>query len=514
MVPFLTLENIHVSYFEKEALNGISLELNEGEHWALTGPSGSGKTTLLESIAGQHLIRKGSIHHHYYRRFLEAQPVADPHFNYKHLLASVTLQHHFRNRYNLGEFYYQQRFNSADADEAVPVRDYLQAVGAEAAAFRPDAGETGTHRIEQVIRELHLEELLDKSLIKLSNGETRRLQFAAALLKRPLLLLLDAPFTGLDEATRPYFHRLINRLMASGLTVVMATSEDEIPEGITHVARLENGRLAGTWTRAEFQAKQPSAAGPVPIARPGLQKLIANWPSAEFEYAVRMRNVSIRYESVQVLSQVDWEVKRGARWALSGHNGAGKSTLLSLITADNPQGYANDLVLFDRKRGSGESIWDIKKKIGFMSPEMHQYFKTSDSCLEIVLSGFFDTHGLIKKCSPEQLHTAERWMEVLDIAGFATQRFRHTPLSTQRLVLLARALVKQPPLLILDEPCQGMDSFQVSRIRQLIDRVCSHTDLTLIYVSHYRHEIPSCVSKLLKLEGGRVVYRGALPATS
>ncbi|QEC53136.1 molybdate transport system ATP-binding protein [Anseongella ginsenosidimutans] len=508
MLPFLTLDNIKVVYSAKEAINGLSLQVNEGEQWAITGGSGSGKTTLLETIAGKHLVREGEIHHHYYHRFLQSHTVDDPYFNYKRLIAEVSHQHHFKNRYNLSEFYYQQRFNSADADEAISVKDYLRDLSSEA------------HLNAQVIGDLHLEELLDRSLIKLSNGETRRLMFAAALIKRPELLLLDAPFTGLDTATRPYFHELINRLIASGITIVMATSENEIPEGITHVARLDKGKVAGVWKKPEFVAAQgegavkelrSETAGP---DRELLERLLADRRPRTFEYAVRMRQVSVTYGDTPILQGIDWEVKRGECWALSGHNGAGKSALLSLINADNPQAYANDLFLFDKKRGSGESIWDIKKKTGYVSPELHQYFKTQDTCLQVVLSGLFDTLGLIRKCSPEQEARAASWLKALGIAGQAGQPFRRSSLSTQRLTLIARALVKNPPLLILDEPCQGMDAEQVQRIRLLIDAVCRISGTTLIYVSHYTDEIPSCVNKLLKLEHGKLAYSGKFPASS
>lgn len=507
MEPFLTLENIHVAYTGNEALDGISLEIKKGEQWALIGESGSGKTTLLETIAGKHLVRKGRIVHHYYERFIQSNPVSDPYFNYKKLIAEVSAQHHFRNRSNMEEFYYQQRFNSADADEAIAVKEYLEAD-------------------PQIIKELRLEPLMDKSLIKLSTGETRRLLFAAALSKHPQLLLLDAPFTGLDASVRPGFHELINNLMASGLTIIMAGRESELPCGITHVAWLEKGKLSGTWERKEFEERRkrvPDGQGRPPARFPArsstsaafpaldmklTEQLLAGTEMPDFEYAVRLSDVSIRYGDATILDKVNWEVKRGERWALSGHNGAGKSTLLSLVTADNPQAYANDLVLFDRKRGSGESIWDIKRKIGHVSSELHQYFKTADTCLQVVLSGYFDTLGLIKKCSPAQQEQARSWMKLLGIDEFSGMSFRRCSISVQRLALIGRALIKKPPLLVLDEPCQGMDAGQVQRIRLLTDAVCRISGATLIYVSHYTEEIPSCVDKLLKLDQGRVVYKG------
>src|SRR3546814_2601873 len=170
-----------------------------------------------------------------------------------------------------------------------------------------------------------------------------------------------------------------------------------------------------------------------------------------------MRDVSVRYGDTQVLDKINWTVKHGERWVLSGPNGAGKSTLFSLINADNPQAYANDWLLFDRQRGSGESIWDIKKKIGYVSPELHQYFRTAYTCLQVVLSGFFDTLGLIRKVSPGQQQQARSWLKLLGLEAAENQAFRSSSLRVQRMTLITRALIKRPALLILYQHCTGMD---------------------------------------------------------
>lgn len=218
-----------------------------------------------------------------------------------------------------------------------------------------------------------------------------------------------------------------------------------------------------------------------------------------------MRDVHIQYGDIVILDDINWNVKAGDRWALLGHNGAGKSTLLSLINGDNPQAYANDITLFDKKRGTGESIWDIKSKIGFVSPELHQYFPTDNSCLQVIESGYYDTLGLFRKSSPAKAETALRWMKALEIDKYARTLLKNIPASAQRLCLLARALIKNPDLLIFDEPCQGMDTHQQQHFKKLIDTICGMSKVTLIYVTHYQHEIPDSVNQVLKLEKGRVV---------
>ena len=174
------------------------------------------------------------------------------------------------------------------------------------------------------------------------------------------------------------------------------------------------------------------------------------------------------------------------------------------MNADNPQAYANDIWLFDRKRGTGESIWDIKKKTGFMSPELHLYFEKSNTCFDIVASGLFDTIGLFRQVNEHQSGLVFKWMQLLKIDKLTTRFLHQLSGSQQRLVLLARALVKNPPLLILDEPCQGLDEEQARRFIEIIDEICFSGNKTLIYVSHYRHEVPACVTKFIGLENGSI----------
>lgn len=202
---------------------------------------------------------------------------------------------------------------------------------------------------------------------------------------------------------------------------------------------------------------------------------------------------------------MNWEVKQGERWALLGHNGAGKSTLLSLVNGDNPQAYANKITLFDRKRGTGESIWDIKKKIGFVSPEFFQYFPMESSCIEVIESGFYDTLGLFRRSDTINRNVAVRWTKLLGIDSLCNKLFKDVSASNQRLCLLARALVKNPPLLIFDEPCQGLDNSQQEQFKYLVDEICKQSNVTLVYVSHYQHEIPNSITHTIALAAGKVV---------
>jgi molybdate transport system ATP-binding protein len=215
-----------------------------------------------------------------------------------------------------------------------------------------------------------------------------------------------------------------------------------------------------------------------------------------------MIDTTIRYGEHTILQNINWTVRKGERWNVSGPNGAGKSTLLSLITADNPQAYANEIWLFDKRRGTGETIWDIKKKIGFVSPELHLYFDTGATAASVIASGFFDTIGLFRTLNQEQDAAVENWLQLLALQPFRNRRLAQLSTGQQRMVLLARALIKNPPLLILDEPCQGLDEQQTTQLREIVTTLCETFGTTLIYVSHYQQELPACIDHWLKLHKG------------
>lgn len=498
MKQLFTIQKATVKSVNNVLFNDLNLTVNKGEHWALLGESGSGKSALLHTIAGNLSISAGVVDYLFFDEYLKDHPKKLGHVTHHKLIAMVEARHHFRNLSNTTEFYYQQRYNSSDSEDALTVFQYLQNI--------KSLNESGNYwQLDNAINVLNLAQLTDKQLIKLSNGETKRLRIAAALLKNPVLLLLDNPLTGLDVQTRAEFNDIISEVAASGITVIMATSPNEIPDAITHVAVLKEGSITWQGGKANFDVGLVADNTDDAIDKTLLSSLLNNRSKQSFTQIVGMKNVTIKYGNKLVLDKVNWAVQPGDKWALLGHNGAGKSTLLSLINGDNPQAYANDILLFDRKRGSGESIWDIKGKIGFVSPELHQYFPTDNSCLQVVESGYYDTLGLFRPSNKSYTDTALQWMKALEIDKYARVLLKNIPASAQRLCLLARALIKNPPLLIFDEPCQGMDTHQQQHFKKLVDAICSLSNVTLIYVTHYQHEIPDSVDKVLKLENGRVV---------
>ncbi len=479
--PLLYVKDLTVKLSGKAVLQDVSFTINKGQQLAVIGPSGSGKTTLIKTLTGNH-FSKGMI-------TFQSENGVKPH------VAVISQQHQFKNLSNLNSFYYQQRFNSNDSEDAITVQDALNETGADQST------------IEETLSLLGIAHIQNTRLIQLSNGEHKRFQLAKAVLQKAEWLLLDNPYTGLDISARKMLNTILDTLAAKGVNLLLVTSATDIPQCITQVALLNNGNLTAVMERKLFEAEKQTllSVSEKNIHFNGsLKSVKPAYTYPDFSVAIKMVNVNVNYNNRNILENINWEVKKGECWNVSGHNGSGKSTLLSLVNGDNPQAFANEIYLFDRKKGSGESIWDIKQKIGYVSPELHHYFDSAASCYEVVASGLFDTIGLFRQLSVAQKEIIDQWVSLLQIDILSKKLFAQVSNGEQRLVLLARALVKNPPMLILDEPCQGLDTEVAARFISLINEICVRMQKTLVYVSHYEEEIPSCVTRTLKLKHGKV----------
>lgn len=342
-----------------------------------------------------------------------------------------------------------------------------------------------------------MKEVLPLEIIKLSNGQKRKLLLAKALLKKPKLLLLDNPYIGLDIPTRQLMNQMINDLIESNLQIVLVTNKDDIPEKITHIAAMENFKIRQLNSLEVLPKKQIEPIEEVYFPT-------KNDEGADFKIAVQFKNANVSYYKKQVLKNINWTVRKGEKWTLLGDNGSGKSTLLSLIYADHPQSYANDILLFDYPRGKGETIWDIKKMIGFVSPELHFYLKNQMTAFEVVATGFFDGFSIQRQLTQEEESTINAFFQYYYFQHLTKRKFQYLSTGEQRVVLLMRALVKKPALLIMDEPFQNLDEQYIKLSLSLLDMYLTDKD-TLIYVTHYPEEIPACVNHFLYLKNGEQV---------
>ncbi|WP_428654154.1 ATP-binding cassette domain-containing protein [Runella sp.] len=501
----LSLQNAFVRRYDTVVLSELNVEIKAGEQWAIVGENGSGKSTLLEVLAGKWPIWRGKIAHAYGDVLLsKVAELVPSDYSFNRIVKSAAQ-------------YYQQRFHSFEAEIAPTVREVLtnqlKPVGTvdEHSVQLPES-DISEETLLKTARLLSIDHLLERPFVTLSNGETRRMLLARSLLKKPKILLLDNPFSGLDVHSRDVLREALKELKQEGIPVIFVTTSVEIPESVTTILELKEGKIIRQTSDGPLQDYKYKGAVTTDPKSP--LEIKGNRPfqsdkataSQHFEFAVNLRNINVTYGSKKVLVNVNWTIRKGEKWALVGPNGSGKSTLLSLLTADNPQRFANDYDLFDLKRG-GASMWDVKSKIGHVSPELHLYFPQETTVFKTIASGFFDATGVyFRKLTEEQIERTYVVAEWLNVTTLLEKPFKNISKGQQRLVLLARALVKNPPLLILDEPCQGLDFAAVEHFKAVVDTICDTPEHTLIYVSHYPHEIPSCVTQTLRLQDGEVTY--------
>ena len=458
----------------------VSWQINEGHHWAIIGPNGSGKTVLTDMLIGKYALK--------------LREVSCIDRNGANLAVSAVVKSvAFRDIYSLIDAdtsFYQQRWNKG-IEQDVPIVKEL-------------VGKADQKWLDELVDWFGIEDLLEKEVNLLSSGELRKFLIVKSLLTNPRVLILDNPFIGLDVSSRSVLNKLLIRLSElDNLQIVLVLSDPaDIPDFITDVLPVKDKKLYPALSATEFISSidlQDHLFPPRHSALSHIPGLGLREQDLSYENVAVLNNINIKYGSRSILKDLNWTVKKGDKWALLGPNGSGKSTLLSLICGDNPQAYANDITLFDRKRGSGESIWDIKKRIGYVSPEMHIYYQQNTKCVDVVGSGFFDTIGLYRKCSSQQEDMAMEWMKLLDVSHLRDIAFQHVSSGEQRLLLFARAMVKRPELLILDEPMHGLDIVNKRRIKRFIESYCSE-HITLIYVTHYQDELPDIIDKQLVLK--------------
>ena len=435
----------------------VNFQLLAGEQLAIVGDNGAGKSMLVDIITGAHPIlndgRGSYIHYDFSPR---ESSLAYENIKY------ITFQDAYDG--TEGYYYYQIRYNHTEFDDS-------------------------------------------QQLFLLSSGELRKYQLKKALESNPRVLILDNPFIGLDVDARSYLAETLKELTSTTdlQLIIVLSKTDDMPDVVTHVVEVKDRRVGPKLSKEAWT--HPSVP-PVVLKEDKIQAIL-NLPyedeaTASIEpgtqQVVDFRKVTIQYGERVILDALDWTVMNGERWALTGPNGSGKSTLLSLVCADNPQAYANNIVLFGRQRGTGESIWDIKHHIGYVSPEMHRAFLRDYPAIDVVASGLSDSVGLYVRPRPEQKQVCLDWMHVFGIEDVAERSFLQLSSGEQRLCLLARAFVKDPELLILDEPLHGLDDENRRMVKAIVDEYCQNPDVTLIYVTHYQNELPNCIDNSLYLK--------------
>lgn len=480
----ITLENVTLRIRDRQILPATHWEIKAGQNWAVLGPNGSGKSTLLRALAGEVPAVAGSIIRH--------QAVSRP-----EAMGYVSLEQH-RQIIAREELCDESRHFSGDLDSHLTVDKLL--------IF--ESGTTRSKSLPTKLQSLSIlgaSHLMHRAVRFLSNGELRKILIAKALMQSQGILLLDEPFEGLDSESRERLALSINRLMESGVQIIMATNRFEmVISNITHIMYLKGCRVFRRGPKAQMLRSEnmdsvyQREGAPVPLPADTLDRI---GPSRESqtEIPIIIKNATVQYGQTTVFKNLSWTVKAGENWAVAGPNGSGKSTLLRLITADHHQAYANEIHLFGRWRGSGESIWEIKQHLGVVSSEAQVHYRKQIEAGDVVLSGFFDSVGLYRHADSAQRTMARGWIERLGLGRLADRRFDLLSYGERRMILLARAMVKSPTILVLDEPCQGLDPENRRIVLDMVDYIGRKTATQLLYVTHHTGEIPACITHVLEL---------------
>lgn len=446
-----------------------SLVLDDHDFTTVVGSNGSGKTSLAKALAGELTLLQGTA------------PKNES-------VAIIS----FEKQIDLMEEDFKMRNSDVESDliGLTPLIMFKKVT-------------TDTNYIIELCNTLNFNYAINRSYHLLSSGEGRKALIIEALLKRPKLLVLDAPFDGLDIKAREDLKALLTSIYQKGTSIMVIVNRfDEIIDCTNKLGVVMDCELA------RFGDKDTVLNDKVIHQLTHYEHLpqICTLPHVpqdcidninRHEPMVIMKDVTVKYGDHIVLNKLNLTIEPYTHWQFTGPNGCGKSTLLSLITGDNPQSYANDITLFGIKRGSGESIWDIKKHIGYVSPAFHLDYRVSSPVINVILSGYFDSIGLYEQPGDEKIALALSWLKLLGLKDEANTSFKALSFGQQRLVLIVRALVKQPPLLILDEPLQGLDSISRELVRRFVEYLMKNGQTQILFVSHHLEDAPKGITNRL-----------------
>jgi molybdate transport system ATP-binding protein len=486
----LTLENISLTYRVNPVLRNISWQVQPGEQWAIVGRNSAGKSSLANIIAG----------------------------SAKHYVGKCNVTNHIRER-GLAYVCFEQQKTLIERDKKL-----------DDSEFRPDAADPGTtvrHAISngqtfsddalEWIERLGIKHILDRGIRFVSTGEARKTLLAQAICQTPGLLILDTPTDGLDKRSQQTMKEALSFLLGKPDPVILLYRDiKDLPEGITHLLVLDEGKILTHGLKDEVLARAD-----VQAAFAHSQHQLIDLPidpqrqDTNTADALILKHVGVRYGDTIILNDVNWRMGKHQHTLLAGPNGSGKTTLLSLITGDNPKAYGQDITVFGIKRGSGESVWDIKRCFGVVDSASHLNFPPRQQTLHVVISGFYDSQGLYQKPSDGQVRQAKAWMQSFGLGDLVNTEFDTLSFGQQRIILLARAMVKQPKMLILDEPTLGLDAVHTQQLLDAIDHVAKTGHTQLIFVSHSVGEYPKCINQCLEFvphdSGYQLVCRDLSP---
>ncbi len=456
-----------------------SVSINPFQHTVILGPNGSGKSALLGLIAGDGLLENGDV-------------------NVTNCIASVSVAQ----QQALIEA--EKRKDCADILDIIPVPTTAKEILFEGL----NLDSLNNDLLDELIAAFSLSKRLDAPFRALSSGETRKLLLTKALLTSPKLLILDEPLEGLDAQSCLAFNAILKK-QANNITLLLVVNRlTEVPEFCQQILLMQEGQLHwqasvnGDLQNHLTHLRQLQHMQQAELAVPTKDSECYSPTFTETDKPlVKLSNVTVRYGDNIVFDSLNWTIQSNQHWQVTGPNGSGKTCLLNLITGDHPQCYVNDIFVFGYQRGNGESIWQIKQFIGYVSNAFHLDYKMNCSLLQVVLSGFYNSIGLYQQPTNNQVLLANEWLSLMALDKVKNKPFFDLSFGDQRMALIARAMVKHPALLILDEPCNGLDDINRIKVLALIDILAREGSTTVLYVNHHEEDaIPSIQNHLCMTE--------------
>ena len=484
----LTLCNIDIPINKTQRFQLDNLSLKAFQPVLVAGPNGAGKSLLLALMTGQ---PSANVHPLYPTTTATAQGRSAgsiPVLQGDRILVSTATQQAILDA--------ERKKACADILDIVATPTCAKAVLCEG-LHEPD------YACELASR-LGLGALMEAPFTGLSTGETKKLLLARAIAYQPKWLLLDAPFDGLDAQSVSVLTQLLSDIAAPTTVVIATNAIGALPEQSWYCVYLE--QLTISWEASFSDTDTMRAAlnqyetlSEATVALPDADSADKTLPDP----LVSLTDGQASYNGRVIFEHLNWSVKRQQHWQIIGPNGAGKSVLLAMITGDDSHCYTNQLTVFGYRRGSGESIWDIKKHIGVVSNQLFLQYRVSVSVLDTVLSGFFDSIGLYQQPTDSQLRIARQWLAVLGLTHLGAVSFQSLAEGDKRLTLIARAMVKQPALLILDEPCNNLDTLNRRKVLAVVQQLMQRSNSTVLYVNHQREDVLDGISQQLDMSDYR-----------
>lgn len=447
----IQLRNVSVTKSGRPLFENFSWEVG-ADHWVIAGANGSGKTLLLELLAGVTHASHGKVSFD-----LIKSTTWDERYSERkrkiHYVPAHAIQTFLRSQ----EVFYQQRYYSIGDERTPRVKDLF--------------GEDIQHLHALDFPEsFNIDALLDLEVTRLSNGQLKKVLILKNLVQeRPELMLFDYPFEGLDHTSRADFVTFIDHLAKTyGIRIILVDHEHHLPSVIRRKIVLDNFRIASI-EEVQHASEEPSMKAVLPGERRNGTPV------------VEMKDVSIRYGAKEIIHRLHWSIHKGERWALTGKNGSGKTTLFSLIFADHPMAYSQPVYLFGKRRGSGESIWDIKNRINYLGPELINYLNPkniSQTAREYILTLHKDV----------DLTTLREALHYFDIETFIDRPVKYLSSGQLQLMLIIGSLLSDKELLLLDEPFQFLDPLNKQRVSRYI-QAHLHPETTLVLITHYERDM-------------------------